>query len=192
MSDKKPASRTTSKNSAPRQSQAASPGQNMSETTAVAAPGRSGSSIAPTTAPAGSPATSAAAGAATTPSGVGVGTDRGTSGISTSDRESQQTPDVPVMSAANEADDREQRIRRRAYELWEAEGRPDGREQEHWAQAHRELMSMGGAGVTGAGTDQDRAGVVAAPSAMNQPGASDQLDGTPSALRTAGRSRDGG
>jgi hypothetical protein len=26
-------------------------------------------------------------------------------------------------------------IRRRAHAIWEAEGRPDGREKEHWAQA---------------------------------------------------------
>lgn len=31
------------------------------------------------------------------------------------------------------------RIRERAYELWESEGRPDGRHEEHWQQARREL-----------------------------------------------------
>lgn len=31
------------------------------------------------------------------------------------------------------------RIRRRAYEIWEREGRPEGREAEHWAAAQAEL-----------------------------------------------------
>lgn len=31
--------------------------------------------------------------------------------------------------------DLEERIRRRAYQLWEAEGRPEGRAQAHWARA---------------------------------------------------------
>jgi len=35
----------------------------------------------------------------------------------------------------------EERIRTRAYELWEAEGRPEGREIEHWLQAVQELHS---------------------------------------------------
>jgi Protein of unknown function (DUF2934) len=30
-------------------------------------------------------------------------------------------------------------IRARAYDLWEQEGRPEGREQAHWTQAEREL-----------------------------------------------------
>jgi Protein of unknown function (DUF2934) len=32
-------------------------------------------------------------------------------------------------------------IARRAYEIWEAEGRPDGRDREHWEAASRELGS---------------------------------------------------
>ena len=32
-----------------------------------------------------------------------------------------------------------QRIRERAYEIWEQEGRPEGREQEHWREAERQL-----------------------------------------------------
>ena len=30
-------------------------------------------------------------------------------------------------------------IRRRAYEIWEEEGRPEGREAEHWEMAMRQL-----------------------------------------------------
>jgi len=33
----------------------------------------------------------------------------------------------------------EDEIRRRAYELWEADGRPDGRDEEYWHRAEREL-----------------------------------------------------
>ena len=33
----------------------------------------------------------------------------------------------------------DERIRQRAYEIWEAEGRPDGRQTEHWQRARDEL-----------------------------------------------------
>ena len=36
------------------------------------------------------------------------------------------------------ADDRQRRVRDRAYEIWEQEGRPAGREREHWERAERE------------------------------------------------------
>src|SRR3954465_9023681 len=35
--------------------------------------------------------------------------------------------------------DKEQRIRTRAYEIYEQDGRPDGRAEEHWQQAKREI-----------------------------------------------------
>ena len=34
---------------------------------------------------------------------------------------------------------REDAIRLKAYEIWENEGRPDGRAEEHWVQASREI-----------------------------------------------------
>ncbi len=37
------------------------------------------------------------------------------------------------------AEDREDRIRTRAHEIWEAEGRPEGREAAHWTQAEGEM-----------------------------------------------------
>ena len=40
-------------------------------------------------------------------------------------------------------DSREERIKRRAYEIWEREGRPTGREQEHWDQAVQEIEAEG-------------------------------------------------
>jgi hypothetical protein len=39
----------------------------------------------------------------------------------------------------------EDRIHQRAHEIWEREGRPDGRHDEHWAQARREIEAEGGA-----------------------------------------------
>ena len=33
----------------------------------------------------------------------------------------------------------EQRVRERAYSIWLAEGRPDGRDVEHWLKARREV-----------------------------------------------------
>jgi len=35
--------------------------------------------------------------------------------------------------------DRDQRVRDRAYEIWEQEGRPSGRERDHWERADREI-----------------------------------------------------
>ena len=37
------------------------------------------------------------------------------------------------------ADDREQKVKSRAYEIWESEGRPSGRHDENWDQARREI-----------------------------------------------------
>jgi hypothetical protein len=38
-------------------------------------------------------------------------------------------------------DDQMEKIRRRAHELWEAAGRPEGREQEFWYRAEREITN---------------------------------------------------
>ena len=35
----------------------------------------------------------------------------------------------------------EQRIRERAYQLWEQAGRPDGKEVEHWLRAESEIAA---------------------------------------------------
>ncbi len=37
----------------------------------------------------------------------------------------------------------EVRIRRRAYEIWEEQGRPEGRDQDHWKQARQEVEEEG-------------------------------------------------
>lgn len=46
-------------------------------------------------------------------------------------------------------DDRQERVRTRAHEIWVSEGRPEGREADHWAQAEREIFSDGEAEATG-------------------------------------------
>jgi hypothetical protein len=40
---------------------------------------------------------------------------------------------------ADDGDDLEQRIRERAYQIWEQEGRPEGRHDEIWQKARSEL-----------------------------------------------------
>ncbi len=39
---------------------------------------------------------------------------------------------------------RDQEIERRAYAIWERDGRPEGREKEHWRQAEQELAGEQG------------------------------------------------
>lgn len=41
--------------------------------------------------------------------------------------------------------DQESRIRQRAYEIWQREGRPEGREAEHWRRAEAEITAEAGA-----------------------------------------------
>jgi hypothetical protein len=43
----------------------------------------------------------------------------------------------PVLDSKGEDDP----IAKRAYEIWEQEGRPEGRALDHWMQAERELMA---------------------------------------------------
>src|SRR3954463_10285742 len=45
--------------------------------------------------------------------------------------------------------DKERRIRARAYEIYEQEGRHDGRAEEHWQQAKREIPLIGDYGQVG-------------------------------------------
>jgi hypothetical protein len=51
----------------------------------------------------------------------------------------QQKGVRPPMSA-----DKERRIRERAYRIWEDEGKPSGREKEHWRRARREIEEEDG------------------------------------------------
>ncbi len=42
--------------------------------------------------------------------------------------------------------DHQERIRQRAHEIWESEGRPEGRDSDHWNQAEQELRDQSGSG----------------------------------------------
>jgi len=56
----------------------------------------------------------------------------------------------------------EDEIRRRAYSIWEREGRPEGRHESHWEQARRE-GTIRGTGATGTGGDPQGTGQDAPP-----------------------------
>jgi hypothetical protein len=47
----------------------------------------------------------------------------------------------------------EEQIRKRAFELWEQAGKPEGREDEFWNQAQRELQGAEGRGDPNKGAD---------------------------------------
>jgi Protein of unknown function (DUF2934) len=53
--------------------------------------------------------------------------------------------DPAVLAAISSADPsaREQVIRERAYAIWEEEGRPRGRDLDHWLRAETEIDSAG-------------------------------------------------
>ncbi|MGD9477811.1 DUF2934 domain-containing protein [Shinella sp. G-2] len=44
-------------------------------------------------------------------------------------------------------DDHDERVRERAHEIWEAEGRPEGREYSHWLRARAEIHEEEGEAV---------------------------------------------
>lgn len=48
----------------------------------------------------------------------------------------------------------EELIRERAYALWDAEGRPDGRDQDFWYRAERQLSEQGNLDVSEEMTEQ--------------------------------------
>jgi hypothetical protein len=49
-----------------------------------------------------------------------------------------------------------EKIKQRAHELWEAEGRPEGRELEFWLQAEGELSEAPGAAPGSSGSDTEQ------------------------------------
>ena len=52
---------------------------------------------------------------------------------------SSRTANSKPAVAKRREDDMRERIQRRAYELWEREGRPEGRDHANWLQAEREI-----------------------------------------------------
>jgi hypothetical protein len=83
----------------------------------------------------------------------------------------------------------EDRVRRRAHEIWEREGRPEGRQEEHWRQAMEETSAETGdatpGGTAGSDAPGPDAGLRTPPSAVER-GLHEAAD----ALR--GASEDGG
>jgi len=89
-----------------------------------------------------------------------------------------------MMTITNEAE-----VRERAYYIWEREGRPQGRELQHWQAALRELSleanSPNGARGKSAGPRAPRNSRIGSMVAK----AKDALDGTPTATKPAPRKR---
>ncbi|WP_064685221.1 DUF2934 domain-containing protein [Rhizobium bangladeshense] len=56
-------------------------------------------------------------------------------------RQAMQKP--ADQSIGSQAAAREDSIRKRAYSLWEKEGRPEGKHQDHWTRAEHELDARG-------------------------------------------------
>lgn len=54
--------------------------------------------------------------------------------------------------------EREDRIRQRAFEIWEREGRPEGLQKQHWLQAEREIEQEQDSAVETGRTSSDNAG----------------------------------
>lgn len=55
--------------------------------------------------------------------------------------------------------DRNKQIKDRAYEIWEREGRPEGRENAHWERARSEIEAAGGWANQSYSSEADKHGV---------------------------------
>lgn len=92
-------------------------------------------------------------------------------------------------------DDRETQIRERAYQIWQAEGEPLGREKAHWDQASGEIGGSAEADGEIATSAPAEAGTSAAaaaePSTSAQAGPNASADGAAEAPRAAGRTKQG-
>ena len=55
------------------------------------------------------------------------------------DRQEQYQLTREQAASGQEEQDRDARIRRRAHEMWEAEGRPEGQADRHWSRAAEDL-----------------------------------------------------
>lgn len=74
----------------------------------------------------------------------------------------------------------EDRVRQRAHEIWEREGRPEGRHEEHWRQAMAQVAAEDGGGTAGMEAPGPDAGLRTPPSVVEQGlhEAADALRGT--------------
>ena len=55
------------------------------------------------------------------------------------DRQEQYQRTREQAASGQEEQDRDARIRRRAHEMWEAEGRPEGQADHHWSRAAEDI-----------------------------------------------------
>jgi len=53
--------------------------------------------------------------------------------------QSAPKPSTPSYSGLHMVPPSEEQVRRRAYEIYESQGRPEGRQEEHWRQAEAEI-----------------------------------------------------
>ena len=60
---------------------------------------------------------------------------------STSSTRQTEPPVVAAISSGEGQPAGEQAIRERAYAIWEEEGRPDGKDLDHWLRAEAEIIS---------------------------------------------------
>lgn len=87
--------------------------------------------------------------------------------------------------------DIENRIRERAYEIWEEEGRPEGREAQHWQQAAAEIAdaqrenreTQAKTGGKTSGTTRKKAASTKIASAKDASGSSDKPGKTLTGIR---------
>ncbi|HLT03092.1 MAG TPA: DUF2934 domain-containing protein, partial [Geminicoccaceae bacterium] len=63
---------------------------------------------------------------------------------STASKRRARTDSAKSAAAMVDHEDLHARVRRRAYELWESEGRPAGRDRDHWLRAEREIAGAHG------------------------------------------------
>ena len=63
----------------------------------------------------------------------------------------------------------QERICQRAHEIWEGEGRPEGRHAEHWAQASREIEAQDGKASPPAPTSPEDSPTVTSPDGGTTP-----------------------
>jgi hypothetical protein len=67
-----------------------------------------------------------------------------TEGVPSSTAATRQTEETVVAAVCSGGGQpREQAVRERAYQIWEAEGRPDGKELDHWLRAEAEVIAIG-------------------------------------------------
>ncbi|MGF6227632.1 hypothetical protein QFZ27_001587 [Inquilinus ginsengisoli] len=87
-------------------------------------------------------------------------------------------------------EDRSERIRQRAYIIWQREGRPEGREQEQWRQAEAEIEAEDVAGGETPPNDVGPGGIVPPKSVRKRRGSNRLRRGTLVEANALPRSRE--